>query len=266
MTMRPILLISIVCLLCLSACHYKKMGFYDREEYKLYREYPSKSCGLVELCFNEDEAYLWKRDSLGERGDRKKLWEEYEAYFLKGEFNGISWDCMYELLGKASEIDSLFSPQDSTFTYKVYKSQTSSINLNLRYNLAMDKIVGTQADYFYDEAPVPTPACPDAYYSKTDSMLARKYLMDFPKTRRRSEIVRYTEVQGDLKGLPINCYLCYNGAPDFFWMGTYIGIYGKEEKFTAKYKYSGGSTFELTLSPDSARILNTEYERVYHDR
>ena len=54
-------------------CRIGKLGFVDRAEYRLYKEFPVKSCGLVELCFNEEEASLW----MGKSGDRKKLLLEY---------------------------------------------------------------------------------------------------------------------------------------------------------------------------------------------
>lgn len=261
---NTIILISLI--LILASCGYKKLGFFDKKQYLLFKEFPFKACGLVDLCFNEVEATLWRRDSLGERGDRKQLLEEYKAYFLEGEFNGISHACMISLLGKPSRINSLFSPNDSTFRYKIYEDESDEITLKLTYNLAMDKIVGSQLSYLYKELPVPSPACPDAYFSRIDSILARKYLMDFSKTRRRPEAERYWDMDKDLNGLPIGCYMCYQGPPTYFWIGNYTGIYGKEEKFTAMYKSHGGSRFELTLSLDSARILDTEYERVFHDK
>ena len=243
-----------------------KLGFVDRAEYRLYKEFPKKSCGLVELCFNEEEASLWKADRRGKSGDRKKLLLEYGDSVLLREFNGISRDCLLKRLGKATDTKGFFEPQDSIYTYTIFHSQASQILLRFNYNLAMDKVMDSQLDYFYfDELPVPSALCPEIYFSKTDSILARKYLMDFPKSRRREDAERYEELKQELPGLPINCYTCYKGSPTYFWIGKYRGIYGKDTRFTAEYKYPGGSKLVFSLSPDSAKILSYEHFQVWHD-
>lgn len=261
-----LLLLALISL-CISCVRIGKLGFVDRVEYRLYKEFPVKSCGLVELCFNEEEASLWEADSKGKSGDRKKLLLEYGDSVLLGEFNGISRDCLIRQLGKATDTNGFFEPQDSVFVYTIYKSRASQILLRFNYNLAMDKVIESQLDYFYfDELPVPSALCPEIYFSKTDSILARKYLMDFPKSRRREEAERYEEIKKELIGQSINCYMCYKGPPTYFWIGKYRGIYAKDSRFLAVYKYPGGSELEIGLSPDSAKILSYERFQVWHDR
>lgn len=265
------LLMIILILICLEGCRLL-FGFdlKDRENYFLFKYYPSKHCEELYLCLSSEELNDWKLDSLGLIGARRKIFARNADKFKNGELNGISYDCLINLLGVP--IDKYEHPvSDSSFTYQISQNHDSIIELGLWYNQHFDKVVDSYISISMKELPegmVMNRKCSYTFYSEIDSLLFEKQndldgkFRDGTKKLSESERLYYFMLFGEpiiekFHKENLSCFRCYFGEPDRYMLSYGKGVWNDYgETFRAFYDKKH-YYFNLTV------FFSRESEKIY---
>lgn len=259
------LIILIIFSGCKSVFH---PGFFDKEDYLLFKNFPSKHCGKLEICFSKEEITAWNRDSLGLLGDRRKIFLRNADRFKHGELNGLSYECLIDLLG--IPIDKYSHPEsDSSFTYQISQNHDSIIELGLWYNQYFDKVVDSYISISVKDLPgkATRNKCSIQFYTMLDSVFCNdlykteETVVVLPKGTNELYrlcylIFRDESILNKFNNQPIECFECYFGKPDSYIYSFGEGIWGNYfESVVARFSSSTFYyDFEVYFSEETRQI------------
>ncbi|MDW3646363.1 MAG: hypothetical protein R8P61_04860 [Bacteroidia bacterium] len=256
------LLIALV-LYCISCSRIRRMGFYDREEYLRYQQFPEKRCEQVNDFFDSLEVQHWKNDRLGELGDRKKILERKAEAIKKGVLNGISLSCLRSLLGQANK--SYWDlPEDTVFQYHIYQNKDTSISLHFSYDFVFEKLIDTRLYYHYSRPPFTQAPCSQAFIERIDNAIAEIEYKRLPSSPDLSKSEAFMQVFTKNKSLVIGesmaCLRRYLGEADDYSLFFENGIWGEETDYTAHYDKISFYDYTFILSRNDSRIVSFKEE------